>query len=267
MRSRVHQTVAEILTPNRSDGLKTRWYRTGIEELLTSARALNELLSAICNELFSDAPRINNEIINRRELSSSAAAAQGNLIEGMLLHGDIEGLGIEGNPPERSIYLSVVQALDLHAFRDNKWVYPSSEKHVRKDAAKVFAAIRKFFDDSKDAPIGLDKLFRILRRPPYGMRNGVIPIFICAALIGNESDVAVYDEGAFVPQLTSAIFDQIITSPSRYTVRRWHVSGVRVAVFEQLGRMLGRSPITERIEVRDLLDVVKPLIALYTKAQ
>ena len=262
---RVQQAVAEILTPNRSDGLKTRWYRSGIEEKLATARALNEFLSTVCNDLFCDAPKINNEIINRRELSSSAAAAQGNLIDGMLIHGEVEGLQIEGNPPERSVYLSVLQALGLHSYRDERWTFAANEKHVRKDAQKVYAAIRKFFDDAKDSPIGLDKLFSILRRSPYGLRNGVIPIFVCAALIGNDSDVAVYEDGAFVPQLTSAVFDQIIKSPARYTVRRWHVSGVRVAVFEQLGKMLGRSPVTERIEVRDLLDVVKPLVRFVRK--
>jgi hypothetical protein len=105
----------------------------------------------------------------------------------------------------------------------------------------------------------------MLRRSPYGLRNGVIPIFVCAALVGNDPDVAVYEEGAFVPQLTGAVFDQIITSPARYTVRRWHVTGVRVAVFEQLGKMLGRSPVIDRIEVRDLLDVVKPLMRFVRK--
>lgn len=262
---RLQQTVAGMLTPNRTNGGGTRWYRCGIEEPLVTARALNEFLSTVCDDLFCDAPTINNEIINRRELSSSAAAAQGNLIERMLVHGDVEGLGIEGNPPERSVYLSVLQALGLHAYRGDRWAFAANEKHVRKDAQKVFAVIRRFFDEAKDAPIGLDKLFTLLRRSPYGLRNGVIPIFVCAALIGNDSDVAVYDEGAFLPQLTGAIFDQIITSPARYTVRRWHVSGVRVAVFEQLGKMLGRSPVTDRIEVRDLLDVVKPLVRFVRK--
>ena len=44
------------------------------EEPVRTTRAVNELLSRVCDELFADAPQINNEIINRRDLSSSAAA-------------------------------------------------------------------------------------------------------------------------------------------------------------------------------------------------
>jgi hypothetical protein len=263
---RLQQTVGEVLTPTRASGIKTRWYRSGNEEPLISARALNEFLSTVCDDLFKDAPKINNEIINRRELSSSAAAAQGNLIDGMIARGDVEELGIQLNPPERSIYLSVLQALGLHAQRDGKWVFAANEKQVRKDAQKVFAEIRRFFDEAKEAPVALDVLFRRLRRRPYGLRGGVIPIFVCAALIGNESNVALYDdEGAFQPELTSAIFDQIIKAPARYKIRRWHVSGVRVAVFEQLGKMLGRTPIDLPVEAKDLLDVVKPLVRFVRK--
>jgi hypothetical protein len=261
----LQQTVAELLTPSTAEGARTQWYRSGIEEHLTTARELNELLSTVCTKLFPDAPKIDNEIINRRELSSAAAAAQGNLIECMLVNGGMEALGIEGNPPERSIYLSVVKALSLHHYREGQWTFAANEKAVRSDAQRVYAAIRSFFEEATDTPVGLDKLFRKLRLSPFGLRSGVIPIFVCAALIGNESNIAVYEDGAFLPQLTAAIFDQIIKSPSRFRVRRWHVRGVRVAVFEQLGKMLGRSPVAEKIEVKDLLDVVKPLMRFVRK--
>ena len=264
VRCRLRQAVAEILTPTPA-GKPTRWFRLGEEQKLGTPRALNELLSSVCDELFDAAPIIQNEIINRRQLSSSAAAAQGNLIDHMLRHGSTDGLAIEGNPPERCIYLSVLRSLKLHQEHHAQWAFASSEKSVRKDVQPAYTAIRSFFDAADATPRSLDQLFTLLRRPPFGLRDGVIPIFLCAALLGNEADVAVYENGGFLPQLTDATFEKLVKDPARYTIRRWHVSGVRVTVFEQLAKMLGQSPITGRIEARDMLDVVKPLVRFARK--
>ena len=260
VRQRLEEDIVNILAPSGAEAPRTRWYRMGAEERVESPRALNELLSAICSEIYDAAPVIQNEIINRRQLSSSAAAAQGRLIAQMLTHAAEPGLGIEGNPPERSIYLSVLRPLKLHREHDGHWVLSTSERSLRKDARPLFKAIRDFFDSAEDAPRSLDALFSVLRGAPFGLRAGVIPIFVCAALIGNESDVALYEGGAFLPQLTPAIFEKLVKDPGRYAVRRWHVSGVRVGVFEHLARMLGQTPAAAAAEPRDLLDIVKPLL-------
>lgn len=265
VRRQLEQSLSEVLAPKRSNSPRTRWYRRGEEQEIPSARALNELLSTVSDDLFPSAPNIQNEIINRRELSSSAAAARRNLIRHMLLHGKVNGLEIEGNPPERSIYLSVLRGLKLHHEHHGEWIFASTERGVRKDAQPLYRAIKAFFDSADAAPKGLDTLFNLLRRPPFGLRNGVIPIFICAALLGNEADVAVYEDGGFVPQLTEALFEKFIKDPSRYAIRRWHVSGVRVTVFEQLAKMLGQTPAIEHLEARDILDVVKPLMRFVRK--
>jgi hypothetical protein len=265
VRRRLEVAVASVLAPPKDGSATTRWFYGGRERKLSTPRALNELLSTICDEVFSAAPNIQNEIINRRELSSSAASAQGNLIEHMLREPTTEGLGIEGSPPQRSIYLSVLHALHFHHGHHGKWAFASSAAFVRKDARPLYKAIRSFFDSAGETPRRIDELFTLLRRPPFGLRNGVIPLFVCAALLGNEADVALYEDAGFLPQLTDAIFARLIKEPSRYTVRRWQVSGVRVSVFEQLGKMLGKPPLEGQAHARDLLDIVKPLLRFVRK--
>ena len=255
----LEQAMTQVMAPARGGLPRTQWYRLGAKQKLETQRALNELLSAVCDELFSCSPEIQNEIINRWELSSSAAAAQGKLIGRMVQHGDKEGLGIEGYPPERSIYLSVLRALNLHQEHQGRWSFVASENLIREDAQPVYKAIKEFFVSAEREHRGIDQLFRLLRRPPYGLRDGVVPILVCAALLANDADVAVYENGAFVPQLSDAIFEKLLKEPAQYSVRQWKVKGVRIAVLQQLGRMLGRS-VGGSVEPRDLLDVVKPLV-------
>lgn len=80
----------------------SRWFHRGMA--LSTSKGLSHILSTICDELYPGTPRLWNELINRRTLSSQGAAARRNLIEGMLTCADQPTLGIEGYPPERSMY-------------------------------------------------------------------------------------------------------------------------------------------------------------------
>ena len=61
-----------------------RWFHVGKEISNKGNHGLSHLLSEICDTLYSQSPKIWNEIVNRRLLSSQGAAARRNLIEAML---------------------------------------------------------------------------------------------------------------------------------------------------------------------------------------
>jgi hypothetical protein len=90
------------------------WYYRGKPEKLSSQRELNDLISRACDRIYSATPHWRNELINRRSLSSSAAAARRNLIEAMIEHADKEDLGFSGDPPERSMYVTILKDARLH---------------------------------------------------------------------------------------------------------------------------------------------------------
>jgi hypothetical protein len=82
--------------------------RSGDSRKRTKPSDISQLLSDVFDRVFGKSPRIRNELIVRRTLSSAAAMARQNLIEAMLQRADQPTLGIEGFPPERSIYESVL---------------------------------------------------------------------------------------------------------------------------------------------------------------
>ncbi len=90
------------------------WYYRGQASHPVLAAQLNDLLSQACDEVYSSTPHWRNELINRRSLSSSAAAARRNLIEAMFERSEQEALGFEGNPPERSMYETLLKGSRLH---------------------------------------------------------------------------------------------------------------------------------------------------------
>ena len=118
--SRLERAVGHCFDVASSYG-SAEWVWSGQRRTFASARGLASALSDVCDAAYAEAPVVKNELINRRSLSSAAAAARRSLVERMLTHGAEERLGLEGYPPEASMYLSVLAASGLHGQRGHGW--------------------------------------------------------------------------------------------------------------------------------------------------
>lgn len=252
--------ASDMLVPSSADKPACDWFHLGKRIRLGSRRAINDHVSETCKGVFSKTPYIHNELVNRRELSSQAAAARRNLIELMIEKTAVPGLGIEGYPPEKSMYLSVLEQHGLHRKGADGWEFGPPKRDADAGIHAVWEAIQQFFDATQKQPATVETLFTQLRAEPFGLRDGLLPVLLCAALIANDFDVALYEKGTFLPQLTVAAFERLMKVPDQFTVRRWHISGVRATVFRQLADMLGKSWKSPKIVKRNVLDVVRPLL-------
>lgn len=240
------------------------WFYLGEECAVADDRALNNTLSCICDAIYPEAPKLHNEIINRRELSSAAAAARRNLIERMISVPHEPELGIEGNPPERSIYRSLLSqegGLGLHRCVGGRWAF---RRPPRSSSGRpLFLAMETFFRSAAKDRKDVDELFDLMREPPFGLRDGPIPILVCAGLLISDSELALYEDGAFCPRLSVAAFERLVKSPERFSIRRWKLSGVRSQLFVELERLvLGRQSATRPVDQR-LLRVARPLMRFF----
>jgi hypothetical protein len=87
---------------------------------------------------------------------------------------------------------------------------------------------------------------------------------LCAVLLASESEIALYEDGGFVPQLSIEVFERLMKTPSLFSVRRWTVTGIRAAIFGQMAGLLGGT--TEvRVGRDQVLNVVKPLLRFYRR--
>ena len=106
------------------------------------------------------------------------------------------------------------------------------------------------------------ELFQVLQQPPFGLKAGVIPILFCASALAHDTDVAIYDNGAFVPELTIELFERLVRSPEKFELRRYQVTGIRREVFRQLGELFGSQPTSGG---NDIVAVVRPLYRFCNK--
>lgn len=234
------------------------WFCRGAEVKLASARQLNDTLSHACDEVYHATPRWRNELINRRSLSSSAAAARRNLIEAMFEHSEKEALGFEGNPPERSMYETLLRGSRLHRKQGGEFGFAPPDKQAEAAVREVWKAVEAFLVETEAGKKSVEHLFNALRQPPFGLKDGVLPVLLAAVLVHAHSQVALYEEGSFVARPNAAVFERLFRTPAKYELQRFRIAGPRAEVFQQYASMIQRAAGDEA----DLLTIVKPMVRL-----
>jgi hypothetical protein len=206
---------------------------------IPSARAFQAEISNLCDRTYDRGLRLDNELINRRELSSQGSKARRELLEAMLEHADQERLGLQGYGPEVSMYYSVLKATRIHRPEEEIWgFYPPPEDS---GAFTVWQAIANFCFEATEKQRSLAELYQQLEQPPYGVKSGTIPVFLAAVLLCYVDEVSVYKEGTFIPVLGPEHFELLVKDPSRFAVKHIEVAGVRSQVFRELEAVLRSS--------------------------
>ncbi len=217
------------------------WFHVGHPVLLSSYRKLQGLVSHACDLTFPHTPRLLNELVNRRQISSTATAARRNVLEAMVTKRTERRLGIVGYPPEASIYVSVLESTGIHR-EEPGGAFGFGEPPPERDPAlaKAWQEIEAFLFDETASDTRLPALNARLQAPPYGLLDGIIPLLLCAALLCHEDEVIVYEEERFVTDLDAATLERMIKRPSDYRLRGCRVEGERRQVVERFARGLLR---------------------------
>lgn len=221
--------------------------------------SLRSTLSDLCDSVYHKAPVLWNEMINRRELTSQGARAQRELIEAILARGDQPRLGLVGEGPAYSMYASLLKHTGIHrSEKDVLGFHRPRDKAVR----ELWAAVEGFCLTPALDPRPVDQLYGLLEAAPFGVKRGIIPVFLAAFLVAHSDDVSVYRDGTFVPLLGPEHFEILVRNPGRFAVKFFGLSGIRHELFHDLGAMLAApsAPMPDRTRNATLLGIVRPLV-------
>jgi hypothetical protein len=235
------------------------WFHAGLRQKVSSLADVSQLFSKILDLVYDKAPRIRNELIVRRTLSTAAAAARRNLIEAMLKHETEPLLGIEGFPPERSIYESVLRSTGIHRVGDDgTWHFGPPSRSTTHNMAPSWRHICEFVFDRQPEPIPLDVLFAELAGPPWGILDGLHPVLLCAFMMVYPNETTLYKEHVFVPETSIADFELMLRRPELFAIAGCRVSGSRALVVDRIAGGLKAQPATVPV-VRALFRTAKAL--------
>jgi hypothetical protein len=220
-------------------------------------------LSLVADVSYHLAPEMNNDLVNRHDLSSQAAKARRLLIEAMLVGADREDLGITGFGPDRTLYRSVLSELGLHGPIGKGWGFtePSSQSTLRPVWEHLVEILRAATTDRAR----VSDIYDRIAAPPFGVRAGIAPILLLSALIANAEEVALYEHGTFRPVVSAEICERLLRNPGNFEVKHFasrsgHRAELLTAIADRLRIGARRGPRNGRVE--NVLVVVAHFVAL-----
>lgn len=184
---------------------------------ISNRRALQTLLSQVLDVVFTKAPIIRNELINRESPSPQANLGKKNLLLAMQQHCKSDAFAIEKFPPEKGMYLAIFRESGLHKYLEENYVLvePNSEDD-KTNITPVWDEIKSFFESTKSSAKGFDELDAILTKPPYGVKPGLLSILYVTAMTLWQDKLAIFEEGVYQPDGLTPMRLQIFLKNHKY---------------------------------------------------
>jgi hypothetical protein len=131
----------------------------------------------------------------------------------------------------------------------------------------LWEAIENFCLEATEKSKSFDLLYQHLALPPYGIKQGAIPVILAAVLLYHADDLGLYQDGTFIPVLGTEHFELLVKYPERFAVKYFAVVGLRAEVFKELEAILRNTQLKKLGKVRNatLLTVVTPLYQFVKK--
>lgn len=205
IQKRIQNAVYTMYSP--SSEYSTYWTCNGSLDISRQVE-LNHAISNICSKCYNMTPVVNNEMVNKRKLNTQNTKARDLVIAWILQHADDNFIPcMEGSGPEVSIYKSAFKktGLDIAATVDD----PGMNEVLRK--------IDEFIRGSEKKKCNFHMLYQILMSAPYGMRRGIIPLYIAYTMRQYKESIVLYFKGKEI-ELSASALSGLNDSPADYEI-------------------------------------------------
>lgn len=168
----------------------------GKEMPIRRKAALTELMSGICDEVFALTPVINNEVMNKNEITSIASNSRSKIIAALLRNELEPNLGFTGTGQEVSVMRSTL-------IRTGVWEESNGVPKINLHPASVknmdvlLSTIENFIVETRQkGKTSFAELYNRLLSPEYhiGLRKGLIPIYLTVVLHEYKKEVVISDQ-------------------------------------------------------------------------
>jgi hypothetical protein len=186
----------------------------------------------------------------------------------MISHPGERDLGIEGSGPDHTLYLSTLKNFGFHGLAKDSLSLrdPSrSKSNSENSILPMWERLREIVHSATAHRVRASDIYRELARPPYGVREGLAPLFLMTWLVIHSDETAVYEHGTFRPVLTMDVIERLFRNPGNFELkyfgsRTGSRSHLLTAIDEELQISASRRQGSGR--VGSVLAVLSHLVAL-----
>ena len=206
-------------------------------------------------------------VLTDQLLSSAAARARRNLLERMVFDSHRERLGIEGFPPEYGMYQALLVEGGFHGkSSDGAYQLHAPAGRGRSPWKPVWREIERFLAGARERQRPLTELIESLTAPPFGLREGPLPVLIAAALQIKGEELALYEDGLFVPDVGIETLERLVRRPHTFALRCYRLNARERRVIEALGDLTRKTMRSgserSKEHTAGLIEIVRQLVRL-----
>ena len=219
-------------------------------------------LSEAADIAFAFTPTIGNEVLNRTNLTSQGAKARRLLISAMIERESDSDLGLVGHGPEVAMYRAFLRRTGIHRDTDGENGPPFGPPPKKDSLAHAWGVIEEQFVRAKARRVNLKDLYAALLSSPIGMKEGVVPVLLTAALLASRDELGIYEHGTFRPLLAPEVSERMVRNPYHFEIKHFaNTSGARRSVINALAQRLAVRPFFRRYRVANVLAIAGHLVS------
>lgn len=220
----IYEDLREVINSfmrgyTRPEEYKSRYVYNGKEVLVSRKAALTELMSQICDQVYSCTPVINNEAMNKNEITPTANNSRNKIVSALLRNELEPNLGLTGSGQEVSIMRSTLIRTGVWEENDGLPrinLRPDKVEHM----ADVLGTIESFIVETRqNGAMNFEELYSRLMAPEYhiGLRKGLVPIYLAAVIHEYKREVIISDQYGQV-RVSAELMLQINSKPNMFTL-------------------------------------------------
>ena len=217
------------------DFLSMSWYNQGNSIELHGLATIHRYASELAANMYPNAPRICNELLNRNKPSSTAVAARRLLMRAMVNERGQDRLSIDGYPAEGGLFASLLEKTGLYRLIDKKtqrYGFKEPPKEDPCNLATLWVVADELLLGAKNDPISLTDILDKWRSHPYGLREGLLLPLVLAYLLSRVDRLAIYLDGAFRPSIDDFLVDRMHQEATAVQIRQMDFGKLRSRVLE-----------------------------------
>ncbi|WLT02096.1 ATP-binding protein [Snodgrassella alvi] len=239
------------------------WYLEDINQA-NSQINIYKYCSILADSIFNKCPKIISELINRDKLSNNGTQARKSLLYRMLASEQTEYLNIQGFSAEKSLYLSCLQATNLHTQIRNTDRYEFSskggnDKNIVYLWKQTLSCIVK-----KNGKVNVSEIYEMWRTPPYGIKEGLLPILFWTFFLSHKSQLAIYKDKFYLADIEEIVIDESLQNIARLEIQNIDITNERSNFLKNLTSMLYDIQIL-KIKTDSSLDTARALVSTIYK--
>ncbi len=243
----IHQAVQDLYSPGSPNSYFVNC--DGPFPVICRQVELNHEISRICSVCYWQTPVVNNEMVNKNVITPQIRKARALVADWILERADDNVIPcMDGFGPEVSIFKSMFVRTGLDRSIE------AQDPGIR----AVLGEIARFITFCEEERRNFGALYQTLTEAPFGVRKGVIPLFLAYALRQYRENAVFYYAGKEV-ELSSAILGGLVEAPQQYEMLLEAGTGEREAYLDRLETLFAPYQDLRTTSVNRIYRVVKSM--------